>query len=122
MTEKQIQKKRESMPKVHERFANLLREGKEQATLMSDIMSVLNIQDRRQAYQIVEDLINKYHYPIGANRSGEHRGYFLISTEDELEEVVTVQRASVESEMKKIDNTIRNFRSISKVMERSGAI
>lgn len=122
MTEKQIQKKRESMPKIHEQFASLLREGKEQATLMNDIMPVLNIREKRQAYQIVEDLINKYYYPIGASRSGEHRGYFIISSEYELKEVVAVQRASVESEKKKIDNTIRNFRSVSNVMEGSGAV
>lgn len=109
MTEKQIQKKRESMPKVHKRFANLMREGKEQAILTSDLVAVLGIQDNRQARQIANDLINKYYYPIGASRSGEHRGYFIISSEDELKEVVTVQRASVESEKKKIDNTIRNF-------------
>lgn len=121
MTEKKLQKKRESMPEIHRRFADLIREGKQQATLMSDFMSVLGISDRRQAYQIVEELINRYYYPIGASKNGKHRGYFLISTEDELKEVVAVQKAGVASEIKKMNNTIRNFRNCKSELERAGS-
>lgn len=91
MTEKELQKKRESMPEIHRRFADLIREGKQQATLMSDFMSVLGISDRRQAYQIVEELINRYYYPIGA------------------------------SKIKKMNNTIRNFRNCKSELERAGS-
>ena len=39
-------------------------------------MILANIRDNRQAYLIIEELINKYGYVIVASRRGKHRGYY----------------------------------------------
>lgn len=95
----------------HECFSKLLRVGEYNATLLSDIQTACGVKNKRRAYKIVEDLINKYGLPVGANKNGRFRGYFIISDNNELDKVVSEQTAAIESQRKKVRNLQLNFQN-----------
>ena len=64
-------------------MADSIRVGKSSATLLSDIMSIADIKDRRTAYQIIEELIVKHGYESKLARvkgKRPRRVYQLINT------------------------------------------
>jgi len=102
-------KENENLPEKYKTVAGLIRVGKENATLLSDIMSLADIQDRRQAYQIIEDLINKYGYVIGASKSGKYKGYYIPGNDKEFQEVATQFKQSITSMNKRYTNLLINY-------------
>ena len=78
-------------------MADSIRVGKSNATLLSDIMSIADIKDRRTAYQIIEELIVKHGYPIVASRKGEHKGYYIPANQKELEEAKRTFKNAIDS-------------------------
>lgn len=105
-----VKEKKKALPVKHKVIADIIRVGKENATLLSDIMILANIRDNRQAYLIIEELINKYGYVIVASRRGKHRGYYYPANECEFKEAVKPFRSSVNSMQKRYNNLIRNFK------------
>lgn len=95
----------------YECFKKVLRKGKHNALQLQDIMTVCDVRCRRQAYKIMEDLINKHGVPVGSNRTGENRGYFIIGNKKELHDVVREQSAAINSQQKKLNNLMANYRT-----------
>ena len=93
----------------HRIVAESIRVGRHNATLLSDIMSIAEIDDRRTAYQIIEDLINKYGYVIVASRSGEYKGYFYPANEMEFRKYAKTFKQSIDSMKKRYNNLINNY-------------
>lgn len=98
-----------SLPPKYKAVVSALREGKENATLLSDIMMIADIQDRRQAYQIIEDLIIKYGYCIAGNKKGEFKGYYLITNKSELKETLGSLNTTIQSLMKRHKMLLLNY-------------
>lgn len=105
-----VKEQKKALPVKHKVVADIIRVGKENATLLSDIMILADIRDHRQAYLIIEELINKYGYVIVASRRGKHRGYYYPANEYEFKEAVKPFRSSVNSMQKRYNNLIRNFK------------
>lgn len=103
------EKTKKSLPPNHKAVASILREGKENATLMSDIMSITGIKDSRQMYQIIEDLIIKYGYCIAGNKSGKFKGYYLIINKTELQETLRTMNATIQSMLNRHKQLEKNF-------------
>src|SRR5690625_4207783 len=102
-------KKLKTLPEKHRIVAQSIRVGKENATLLSDIMILADIKERRQAYQIIEDLINKHGYPIVASRSGDYRGYFIPANDKEFQEIVETFKTTIDSMNKRYENLLNNY-------------
>lgn len=98
-----------NLPELHKTVGSLIRVGKENATLLSDIMSICGISDRRQAYQIIEDLIIKYGYPIVASKQGIYKGYYIPATTKEFEEAAATIRTTIESMKKRYTKLAENY-------------
>ena len=98
-----------SLPEKYRIVAESIRVGKRNATLLSDIMMIADIKDRRQAYIIIEDLINKYGYVIGASKKGKHRGYYIPANEKEFKEVAEHFKLSVDSMNNRYMNLLKNY-------------
>lgn len=98
-----------SLPEKYRIVAESIRVGKENATLLSDIMIIADIKDRRQAYIIIEDLINKYGYVIGASKHGKYKGYYIPANETEFKEVVDHFKQSVDSMKRRYNNLLVNY-------------
>lgn len=97
------------LPKKHKIVAQSIRVGKENATLLSDICSIADINDKRQAYTIIEDLINKYGYTIVASRNGKHRGYFIPANDREFQEAIKTFKSEFSSMQKRYENLLNNY-------------
>lgn len=102
-------KKGPSLPKTHKIVAQSIRVGKENATLLSDIMSIANIDNQRTAYKIIQDLINKFGYVIVASRSGQHKGYFYPANEREFQRALRTFRAEYMSMIIRYNNLLTNY-------------
>lgn len=100
------------LPEKHEIVAQSIREGKENATLLSDIMIIADIKDRRKAHQIIEDLINLHGYVIGASKHGENRGYYKPANEAEFNEIAGTFQQSIKSMRKRYKNLIINYNKV----------
>lgn len=105
-------KQKNDLPERYRVVANTIREGKHNATLLSDIMVVADIQDRRQAYSIIESLINNYGYPIVASRNGEYKGYYFPSDQREFEEAIKTFESNIKSMKKRHINLINNYNQV----------
>lgn len=106
-------KEKKYLPLKHKAVASVLRQGKEKATLMSDIMSLTDIKEERQMYQIIEDLIVKYGYCIAGNKSGAFKGYYIISNESELGETLHTMEKTIKTMAKRHEKLRENYKSIS---------
>lgn len=98
-----------NLPHKHKIVAQSLRVGKENSMLLSDIMTIARIDERRKAYQIMEDLVNKHGYAICANRKGKHKGYFIPGNDDEFKEVAGQFKSSIDSMNKRYENLLINY-------------
>lgn len=101
--------KSKNLPEPHKTVASLIRVGKVNATLLSDIMSIAEIEDRRTAYKVIEDLINKHGYVIGASKSGEFKGYYIPANEAEFQEVVYSFKRTINSMKARYENLKNNY-------------
>lgn len=105
-----IQEREKHLPtEKHRIVAESIRVGRQNATLLSDIMSIAEIDDRRTAYQIIEDLINDYGYVIVASRSGKYKGYFYPANEMEFRKYAKTFKQSIDSMKKRYNNLINNY-------------
>ena len=110
MTMTATKTKKRVLPSNHKTVAGILREGKTNATLMSDIMSIAGINDRRQMYQIIEELIVKYGYCIAGSKKGEYKGYYIISNKGELIETLNSLNSTIQSMMTRHKKLQENFK------------
>lgn len=101
--------KERSLPEKYKVVADIIRVGKRNATLLSDIMNVAHIKDERQAYIIIENLINKHGYPIVASRKGKYRGYYYPANKSEFDEARETFESSIISMQKRYNNLIKNY-------------
>lgn len=101
-----------SLPEKHKVVADCIRVGKENATLLSDIMMIADIDDRRQAHQIIESLINDYGFVIGANRTGKFKGYYKPANEKEFQEIADTFKKTVDSMNKRYNNLLNNYNNL----------
>jgi len=104
-----VKDKIKCLPEKHKVVADCIQIGKENATLLSDIMIIADINDRRQAHIIIEQLINDYGYVIGASRKGEHKGYYIPANDREFKEITDTFKATVDSMKTRYKNLIRNY-------------
>lgn len=106
--------KKKNLPKKHKVVADCIRVGKENATLLSDIMIIADIKDRRQAHIIIEQLINDYGYVIGASREGTFRGYYIPANEREFNEIADTFKKTIDSMDKRYGNLLKNYEKLNK--------
>jgi len=104
-------KNKKSLPKKHKVVADCIRVGKENATLLSDIMMIADIKDRRQAHIIIEQLINDYGYVIGASREGSFRGYYIPANKQEFKEIAGTFKRAIDSMDKRYENLLKNYQN-----------
>lgn len=81
-----IKRNIEALPYSYQQVVSVLGHGKHKAITNQQIGRLTGIKDKRSIYQIVEDLIIDYGYAIGASRNGQHKGYYLIQSKQELNE------------------------------------
>lgn len=103
---------KKNLPKEYMTVARCIRVGKENATLLSDIMRIANIKDRRYAYSIIERLINRYGLPIIASKKGEYKGYYYPANQSEFIEALTTLERNINSMNKRHDNLIENYAGV----------
>jgi len=101
-----------TLPVKHQIVGNLIRKGKENATLLSDIMIVADIQDRRNAYQIIEDLVVKHGYVIGGSKSGEFKGYYIPANDKEFNEIAHTFKNTIGSMNKRYTSLLSNYKAV----------
>lgn len=104
-----MREQEKNLPEKYKIVANLIRVGKRNAIVLTDIMSLANISDRRQAYTIIENLINKHGYPIVASRKGKYRGYYYPANKSEFDEARETFESSIISMQKRYNNLIKNY-------------
>jgi len=104
---------RKKLPEKYRIVADSIRVGKQNAILLSDIMIIADIQDRRNGYLIIEELINKHGYVIGASKKGVHRGYYIPADEREFQEVARTFKQSVDSMHKRYRSLLDNYKVVS---------
>lgn len=105
-----MQKQREKhLSEKYQVVADCIRVGKQNATLLSDIMTIADIKERRKAYQIIEDLINQYGYVIGASKHGEYKGYYKPANEAEFKEIAETFKQSINSMDRRYKNLLINY-------------
>src|SRR5699024_1854507 len=109
--------KQKDLPELHQTVGSLIRVGKKNATLLSDICSIANIKDKREAYKIIEDLILKYDYTIVGSRKGKYKGYFIPANEKELREALHTVRNEYTSIRKRHNKLIENYKEMSKIAQ-----
>jgi len=107
---KETQKTKAFPSLKHRIVAESIRTGKHNATLLSDIMIIADIEDKRQAYTIIEELINDYGYVIGASKSGKYRGYYIPASRREFVEVASQFKQSINSMNKRYENLLNNYK------------
>jgi len=105
-------KNTKNLPEKYRIVAESIRVGKRNATLLSDIMILADIKDKRQAYLIIEELINKYGYVIGASKTGKYKGYYIPANEREFKEVAEQFKRSVDSMKKRYQNLLDNYNKL----------
>lgn len=105
-----MREQEKNLPEKYKIVANLIRVGKRNAIVLTDIMSLANISDRRQAYTIIENLINKHGYPIVASRKGKYRGYYYPANKKEFEEAKQTFKKAINSMDKRYKNLIKNYK------------
>jgi len=103
------QKDMKNLPEPHKTVASLIRVGKENATLLSDIMSIAEIGERRIAARIIEDLINRHGYVIGASKSGKFKGYYIPANEKEFKEVIQSFKRTINAMEVRYKNLKSNY-------------
>lgn len=88
-----------NIPPAYLTLASVLCEGKENSKTSKEIIKALgwNSNDSRNVFHIVQELITKYGYLIGSSRKGEHRGYYIISNDDEFTETMKTYNAQIQS-------------------------
>lgn len=102
--------KKNNLPEKYKAVVSCIRVGKENATLLSDICSIANIESERQAYSIIEQLVNRYGYPIVASRSGKYRGYFIPANDREFYKALRTFRAEYMSMIERYNNLLDNYK------------
>lgn len=102
--------KEKYLPEKYKVLADSIRVGKENAILLDDLMIIAGIQEKRSAYQIIEDLINHYGYVIGASKTGVHKGYYIPANEKEFNEMAHTFENSINSMTRRHRNLLINFR------------
>lgn len=101
-----------TLPEKYKVVADVIRVGKSNSTLLRDIMILADIDDRRQAYNIIEQLIVKYEYPIIASKKSEYRGYYYPANKDELEEARSTLNSSIVSLTKRHKALKENYKKL----------
>lgn len=101
-----------ALPYKHKAVVAVLRVGKENATLLSDIMILTDIQCRRQAHAVIEQLINDYGLVIGASRMDPFRGYYIPANQIEFIEIADTFKSTIESMEKRYYNLIENYNNM----------
>lgn len=78
--------KEKELPYAYALVAGVLREGKDNSLTSKEIIKLLGWKgnDKRNLLRIIKELINKHGYVIGASRTGQQRGYYLMITDEEL--------------------------------------
>lgn len=109
MSEAVAKKQKDVLPYNYAIVASVLREGKDNAITTKDIMNFTGINDKRSIHEIIEQLIVKYGYCIGSSRSGFTKGYYLISSKDELKDTLLTYNAQIQSMLKRYRKLHENF-------------
>ena len=105
-------KTKKSLPRDYMAVARCIGVGKENAILMSDIMTIANIKDKRYAFTIIEKLINNHGLPIVASKKGTHRGYYYPTNDSEFISAITSLENGIESLRKRHSNLVDNYINI----------
>jgi hypothetical protein len=98
-----------NLPEKYKVLADSIRVGKSNAILLDDLMIIARIEDKRQAYTIIERLINRYGYVIGGSKQGK-KGYYYPASEKEFNEIVNLSSKHLNSLQKKHDNLLINYK------------
>ncbi len=106
---RKVSKYKSNLPEKYQVVADNIRVGKENAIKLDDIIILADIEDKRHAYIIIEELIVKHGYPIVASRNGEYKGYFVPSNELEFDEARKTFKNSIDSMTKRYDSLVANF-------------
>lgn len=97
------------LPVKYQTVLGVLRKGRENAQITSDLMKITQIKDARQFHAIIEQLIKKHGYCIGSCRYGDHRGYYFITDYFELMDTTTAIFGQSDSMAERGRSLIENF-------------
>lgn len=114
MTTGMKEKHKNTLPEKYKVVADSIQVGKENSILLSDIMIIADIEDRRQAYNIIQQLIVKYEYPIIASKKTNNRGYFYPANQYELEEARSTLNNSITSLKNRYNALLKNYEKLKK--------
>lgn len=105
------QKTKKDLPHNYALLVSVLREGKENCLTSKEIIRRLGWKDneQRNVFHIVEQLVNKYGYLIGASRKGHKRGYYLIANDDEFFETAKTYNKQIQSMLNRLKNLQKNY-------------
>lgn len=91
--------------KLQQAVYDLLPKGAERPRPASEFKTLLDI-DKRALSVVVNDLIVKYHIPIGSSRN-DPTGYYLIETLEELQNAVRPLSRQANAELKRVDTLLQ---------------
>lgn len=97
------------LPDTHKTVLAVLRKGMAQAITTADIQRLTGFKDRRIIYEIIEQLVVKYGCVIGASRTGEFKGYYLISSQKELQDSLYSYNVQIQSMLKRHQKLRENY-------------
>lgn len=107
-----VQEKKEvDLPEKHRVVADCIRVGRDNATLVSDICIIADIE-KRTVYKIISDLINNYGYVIVASRHGRYKGYFYPENEYEFKWAIRSFKSEFKSMKQRYENLVNNYKNI----------
>ena len=101
--------KEKKLPYRYKMLADTLPIGKQNAITLDNIMKLCGIKDKRNAYEIIENLIIEHGYVILANRKGKYRGYFIPANEKEFKESIIPFKQATASMNKRHSALLYNF-------------
>lgn len=108
------ERKKNSLPYNYKLVESVLREGKQSATTTRDILTLTGLKDQRQIHEIIEQLIMKYGYVIGASRKGKYRGYYLVSNQDELKDTLHSYNEQIQTMLKRHKQLLLNYNKLNR--------
>lgn len=99
------------IPTAHKIMAGNVRVGKENATLLDDLMTASRVRGKRNAYLIMEQLVTEYGYVIAANKTGLNKGYYIPANQVEFDEMASAYKQTVDSMTHRYECLLSNYKA-----------
>lgn len=106
---KTMEIEKNTLPENYKAVAACLRKGKAEAITSNDIVRLTPVTTKRDVYEIIEQLVIRHGYVIGASRTGEHKGYYIIETQSELAESLHSYNEQIQSMLRRHKKLRENY-------------